>query len=87
MFKEIFLRDHRQWTSVRDNHIENMEKAQTKSIINNEIRFNSLQNENCRVTDDIVNFDAESENLDETDIIEEAEKLLDLLDLLSSSDS
>ena len=81
------MRDHRQWTSVRDNHIENMEKAQTKSIINNEIRFNSLQNENCVVTDDIVSFDADQENLDDTDIIEEAEKLLDQLDLLSSSDS
>ena len=64
-----------------------MEKAQTKSIINNEIRFNSLQNENCVVTDDIVSFDADQENLDDTDIIEEAEKLLDQLDLLSSSDS
>ena len=39
------------------------------------------------MTDDIVSFDADQENLDDTDIIEEAEKLLDQLDLLSSSDS
>ena len=45
----------------------------------------SLQNENCAVTDDIVNID-NNDNHD-TDAIEEAEKLLDQLDLLSSSEN
>ena len=86
--QEIFLKDHRQWTSVRDNQLESMSKAQIASkinIINNEVRFTSLQNENCAITDDIVNLDEEDTGLDNADIIEEADRLLDQLDLLSSS--
>jgi len=86
--EEIFLKDHRQWTSVRDNQLESMSKAQIASkinIINNEVRFTSLQNENCAITDDIVNLDEEDTGLDNADIIEEADRLLDQLDLLSSS--
>ena len=45
---------------------------------------NSLNNENCIMTDDIVNLDDDN---NEADAIEEAEKLLDQLDLLSSSES
>ena len=44
---------------------------------------NSLNNENCIMTDDIVNLDDDNDE----DAIEEAEKLLDQLDLLSSSES
>ena len=77
--------DHRQWTSVRDNHIQNINNSYTNSYTTPPTLSynNSLQNENCVMTDDIVNLDDD----DETDAIEEAEKLLDQLDLLSSSDS
>ena len=81
-------KEHRQQTSVRDNQLESMSKAQIASkinIINNEVRFTSLQNENCAITDDIVNLDEEDTGLDNADIIEEADRLLDQLDLLSSS--
>ena len=87
-FQEIFLTDHRQWTSVRDNHMENINKVYTGASyrVNTSTPYqykkNSLNNENCIMTDDIVNLDDDNE-----DAIEEAEKLLDQLDLLSSSES
>jgi len=86
--EEIFLTDHRQWTSVRDNHMENINKVYTGASyrVNTSTPYqykkNSLNNENCIMTDDIVNLDDDNE-----DAIEEAEKLLDQLDLLSSSES
>ena len=88
-FQEIFLTDHRQWTSVRDNHMENINKVYTGASyrVNTSTPYqykkNSLNNENCIMTDDIVNLDDD----DNEDAIEEAEKLLDQLDLLSSSES
>ena len=91
IFQEIFLKDHRQWTSVRDNHMENANKNYTgasyragSALQPLEYKY-SLQNENCVVTDDIVNIDNDAD--DDTNAIEEAEKLLDQLDLLSSSDN
>ena len=91
-FQEIFLKDHRQWTSVRDTHMENANKNYTgasyragSALQPLEYRY-SLQNENCVVTDDIVNIDNDDATND-TNAIEEAEKLLDQLDLLSSSDN
>jgi len=78
--EDIFMKDHRQWTSVRDSHIENLYKDNF-SLHNskgNDISFTSLNNENCAVTDDIIDVD------DSNDAILEAEQLLDQLDLLSS---
>ena len=85
------MKDHRQWTSVRDTHMENASKNYTGASYRagsalQPLEYSySLQNENCVVTDDIVNID-NNDNHD-TDAIEEAEKLLDQLDLLSSSEN
>ena len=66
--------------------MENMTKQYTgasyRAPLPQYARSNSLQNENCVVTDDIVNLGGEDE--DEVDAIAEAEQLLDQLDLLSS---
>merc|ERR1712228_470072 len=85
--EEIFMQDHRQWTSVRDTHIENMSKSSSSATIykGGAASYNSLQNENCVMTDDIVTIDDEVHDGKETDAIAEAERLLDQLDLLSSS--
>ena len=76
---------------MRDTHIQNANKNYTgasykagSALQPLEYKY-SLQNENCVVTDDIVNL--ENDDHDDTDAIEEAEKLLDQLDLLSSSDN
>ena len=62
--------------------MENMTKQYTgasyRAPLPQYARSNSLQNENCAVTDDIVNLGGE------VDAIAEAEQLLDQLDLLSS---
>jgi len=81
--EDIFMKDHRQWTSVRDSHIENIYKDNYthSSNKNNDYTFNSLNNENCAVTDDIIDV---AESIDDNDAILEAEQLLDQLDLLSS---
>jgi len=83
--EDIFMKDHRQWTSVRDSHIENLYKDNfthsSNSNKNNDYTFNSLSNENCAVTDDIIDV---AESIDSNDAILEAEQLLDQLDLLSS---
>jgi len=94
--EEIFMQDHRQWTSVRDTHIENMSKSSSSATIykngaasynSGAASYNSLQNENCVMTDDIVTIDDDVHDGKETDAIAEAERLLDQLDLLSSSES
>jgi len=79
--EDIFMKDHRQWTSVRDSHIENLYKDNFTLNTNkgNDYNFTSLNNENCAVTDDII--DVADDN---HDAILEAEQLLDQLDLLSS---
>merc|ERR1712126_62815 len=82
--EDIFMKDHRQWTSVRDSHIENIYKDNVSSFKNSH-GIISLSNENCAVTDDIVEVDID-ESIDSNDAILEAEKLLDQLDLLSSSE-
>ena len=81
--QEIFLRDHRQWTSTRDSHMENIYKAESSSVAPPVYNYNSLRNENCDVTHDIVDIDSNQENPD-IDAIAEADRLLDQLDLLSS---
>jgi len=83
--EDIFMKDHRQWTSVRDSHIENIYKDNVSSSFKNSHGIISLSNENCAVTDDIVEVDID-ESIDSNDAILEAEKLLDQLDLLSSSE-
>ena len=80
--QEIFLRDHRQWTSTRDSHMENIYKVET-STATPVYNYNSLKNENCNVTHDMVDIETSQDNPDE-DAIAEADKLLDQLDLLSS---
>ena len=77
------MKDHRQWTSVRDSHIENLYKDNftLNTSKSNDYSFTSLNNENCAVTDDIIDV---SESIDSNDAILEAEQLLDQLDLLSS---
>ena len=66
--------------------MENMTKQYTgasyRAPLPQYARSNSLQNENCVVTDDIVNLGGEDDA--EVDAIAEAEQLLDQLDLLSS---
>ena len=68
--------------------MENMTKQYTgasyRAPLPQYARSNSLQNENCAVTDDIVNLGGEDEDEAEVDAIAEAEQLLDQLDLLSS---
>jgi len=81
--EDIFMKDHRQWTSIRDSHIENLYKdnnSVANPSKNNDYSFTSLNNENCAVTDDIVDVGNDSH-----DAILEAEQLLDQLDLLSSA--
>ena len=76
------MKDHRQWTGVRDSHIENLYKDNfTLNTNKSDFSFTSLNNENCAVTDDIIDV---TENIDSHDAILEAEQLLDQLDLLSS---
>jgi len=80
--EDIFMKDHRQWTGVRDSHIENLYKDNfTLNTNKSDYSFTSLNNENCAVTDDIIDV---TENIDSHDAILEAEQLLDQLDLLSS---
>merc|ERR1712179_707272 len=86
--EDIFMKDHRQWTSVRDSHIENLYKDNfthsSNSNKNNDYTFNSLRNENCAVTDDIIDVAESIDSNNSNDAILEAEQLLDQLDLLSS---
>eukprot|EP00092_Neocalanus_flemingeri_P040474 GFUD01044077.1.p1 GENE.GFUD01044077.1~~GFUD01044077.1.p1 ORF type:complete len:477 (-),score=81.09 GFUD01044077.1:335-1765(-) len=79
--EDIFMKDHRQWTGVRDSHIEHLYKDNFSLNTNksNDYSFTSLNNENCAVTDDIIDVGNDS-----NDAILEAEQLLDQLDLLSS---
>ena len=75
------MRDHRQWTSVRDSHMESMYKDNLTTNSKKDDKSMNLRSGTCAVTDDIVNVD---ETLNNSDAILEAEKLLDQLDLLSS---
>jgi len=79
--EDIFMRDHRQWTSVRDSHMESMYKDNLTTNSKKDDKSMNLRSGTCAVTDDIINVD---ETLNNSDAILEAEKLLDQLDLLSS---
>jgi len=81
--EEIFLTDHRQWTSTRDSHMENMYRADSSTASPPVFNYNTLRNENCNVTHDMVDIDTNQDDQDE-DALAEADKLLDQLDLLSS---
>lgn len=74
--EDVFMKNHRQWTTVRDSHIENMENPEMARLQQEEM--DSMNNENCEVTDDIVNLEVEE------DALQEADMLLSQLDLLSS---
>lgn len=77
--EDPFLKDHRQWTGVRDSHIENAARSQPEL---REIYHHTEPKETCEVTDDIVDFTVEDEG--SNDALDEADKLLEQLDLLSS---
>jgi solute carrier family 35 protein C2 len=78
--EDVFMKNHREWTTVRDTHIENLQNPElaTQSFILED----SVDNENCEVADDIVNLDRDES--DEADALFEADVLLSQLDLLSS---
>jgi len=74
--EDVFMKNHRQWTTVRDSHIENIQNPEMARQQAEEM--DSMNNENCDVTDDIVNLEVEE------DALLEADMLLSQLDLLSS---
>ena len=63
--------------------MENIYKSESTSLAPPVYNYNSLRNENCNVTHDMVDIDDNQEDQD-IDAIAEADKLLDQLDLLSS---
>jgi hypothetical protein len=74
----VFLTDHRQWTSVRDSHIEHATRPPGAAPPGTNT---GIGNENCEVAiEDIVDFSVDVP----VDALEEADQLLEQLDLLSS---
>ena len=63
--------------------MENMYRADSSPAAPPVFNYNTLRNENCNVTHDMVDIDTNQDDQDE-DALAEADKLLDQLDLLSS---
>ena len=81
--QEIFMRDHRQWTTVRDTHIEMYKDKTSPGSKQAEVMFSNSGQDRDVVTEELIEVYKEDEDVS-TDAILEAEKLLDQLDLMSS---
>jgi len=81
--EEIFMRDHRQWTTVRDTHIEMYKDKTSPGSKQAEVMFSNSGQDRDVVTEELIEVYKEDEDVS-TDAILEAEKLLDQLDMMSS---